>query len=250
MLPRPPAPARLDLRFRGDDIARNTMGTTMSNSPRPRGRPRGTGIDDRETLRAVTSLLVENSGLRPTTAIRQVGINDPSVVRRLREKLKTLPTTAQDPAPAVKSLQTKFPRKYRSATDIEGQSSEPSTVKTKAWRSPQTKDNSSQASSPIGSPHAVGATSAEAPNPPADVPGTLANPITGERPPLADPQLEALRLAAEAAGAMSRLYLHCMNFAAQTNPMSLALRTQSIMSEFMVGMLTGQLPRIPVFKTG
>ena len=40
---------------------------------------------------------------------------------------------------------------------------------------------------------------------------------------------------------MSRLYLHCITFAAQTNPMSLALRSQTVMSQWIAGMLTAQM---------
>jgi hypothetical protein len=54
-----------------------------------RGRPKGSGIDDTATLQRVAALLSADRRMKPTTAIKQVGVSDPSVVRRLREKLKT-----------------------------------------------------------------------------------------------------------------------------------------------------------------
>jgi hypothetical protein len=50
------------------------------------GRPKGTGIDDSRQLASMAALLVANPKLKPTTAIRSLGIHDPSVVRRLRDK--------------------------------------------------------------------------------------------------------------------------------------------------------------------
>jgi hypothetical protein len=51
-----------------------------------RGRPKGTGIDDRLRLREIARLVAANPGLKPTTAIKSLGISDPSVIRRLRDK--------------------------------------------------------------------------------------------------------------------------------------------------------------------
>lgn len=57
------------------------------NDARPqRGRPKGTGLNDRATLRAIAAVIGENPKLRPTTAIKSLGINNPSVIRRLRDK--------------------------------------------------------------------------------------------------------------------------------------------------------------------
>jgi hypothetical protein len=53
-----------------------------------RGRPRGSGLDDRVQLRRISDLLEANPSLRPTTAIKAIGVSDPSTIRRLREKLK------------------------------------------------------------------------------------------------------------------------------------------------------------------
>lgn len=55
---------------------------------RPRGRPKGTGIDDRASLTQIVALMRSDAALRATTAIRLAGVTDPSVIRRLRDKLK------------------------------------------------------------------------------------------------------------------------------------------------------------------
>ncbi|MCC7251479.1 hypothetical protein [Hyphomicrobium sp.] len=54
-----------------------------------RGRPRGSGLDDRGQLRRIVELLEADPNLKPTTAIKAIGISDPSTIRRLRDKLKT-----------------------------------------------------------------------------------------------------------------------------------------------------------------
>lgn len=51
-----------------------------------RGRPKGTGLNDNAHLLAMAGLLAAEPELKPTTAIRKLGINDPSVIRRLRDK--------------------------------------------------------------------------------------------------------------------------------------------------------------------
>jgi len=60
----------------------------MSTTKKRRGRPKGTGIDDRVPLLRIAALMAENPGLKPTTAIRRLGITEPSVIRRLRDKYK------------------------------------------------------------------------------------------------------------------------------------------------------------------
>ena len=52
-----------------------------------RGRPKGSGIDDRSRLRQLASLLRDKPDLKPTTAIRALGIKDPSAIRRLRDNV-------------------------------------------------------------------------------------------------------------------------------------------------------------------
>jgi hypothetical protein len=50
------------------------------------GRPKGTGLDDRKRLESIATALVADPKLKPTTAIRALGIDDPSTIRRLRDK--------------------------------------------------------------------------------------------------------------------------------------------------------------------
>ena len=231
------------------------MGIAMTDNPRPRGRPKGTGIDDREILQSIFSLLNEDVGLRPTTAIRQLGISDPSVVRRLREKLKTdghtaTPATpgastgtgtgsAAKQEPAVRQPQPRMPARKK-------QSSEKREQDTIASKYPEPQEAPQPASPAQQAPQSpqpeapVSSIAQPSPNvePPAMPPG-----VGAPKLPLADPQLEALRLASEAAGAMSRLYLHCMSFAQQTNPLALALRSQTVMSDFFSSILSAAPPR-------
>ena len=61
-----------------------------------RGRPKGTGIDDGDRIARLAELLRIQPDLKPTTAIRAMGIIDPSIVRRIRDKYKIyMRTTAQ-----------------------------------------------------------------------------------------------------------------------------------------------------------
>ncbi len=55
-----------------------------------RGRPTGSGINDRIWLREIGHLLRLKPATRPTAAIKALGINDPSTIRRLREKHKRM----------------------------------------------------------------------------------------------------------------------------------------------------------------
>jgi hypothetical protein len=52
------------------------------------GRPKGSGLDDRQQLETLAALLAANPKLKPTTAIRQLGVEDPSAIRRLRDKFR------------------------------------------------------------------------------------------------------------------------------------------------------------------
>lgn len=62
----------------------------MSQTRTHRGRPKGSGIDDRQKLDAIARLIAENPALKPTTAIRSLGVSDPSVIRRLRDKFNAV----------------------------------------------------------------------------------------------------------------------------------------------------------------
>lgn len=58
----------------------------MLETRRSRGRPKGSGIDDTVILTQVSALLSKQPDLKPTTAIRQLGISNESTIRRLRDK--------------------------------------------------------------------------------------------------------------------------------------------------------------------
>lgn len=61
----------------------------MNSSKRSRGRPVGSGLDDRPTLKKVADMIVANPSLRPTSAIRRaLDKPEPSNIRRLQVKWK------------------------------------------------------------------------------------------------------------------------------------------------------------------
>lgn len=62
----------------------------MTPSKTGRGRPKGTGLNDAAQLRAIANLMATHPDLKPTTAIKTLGISDPSVIRRLRDKYSAL----------------------------------------------------------------------------------------------------------------------------------------------------------------
>ncbi len=69
----------------------------MAQKTAARGRPKGTGVDDADALLAIAEIMAANPGMKPTTAIKALGITNPSVVRRLRDKYqnKYAPRDAQ-----------------------------------------------------------------------------------------------------------------------------------------------------------
>jgi hypothetical protein len=52
------------------------------------GRPKGSSLDDRQQLQSIAALLAADPKLKPTTAIKALGVADPSTVRRLRDKFR------------------------------------------------------------------------------------------------------------------------------------------------------------------
>jgi hypothetical protein len=61
----------------------------MKTGKGTRGRPKGTGINDKELLLRIASIIVDNPDIKRTTAIKRLGIENPSTVRRLRDKFQT-----------------------------------------------------------------------------------------------------------------------------------------------------------------
>jgi len=73
----------------------------MAQKTAARGRPKGTGVDDAGHLAAIAKALADNPGMKPTTAIKALGITNPSVVRRLRDKYRQQHRSHQPPQTAV-----------------------------------------------------------------------------------------------------------------------------------------------------
>lgn len=118
------------------------MAEAYQQEPRRRGRPKGTGINDTAILGRINALMAANAALKPTTAIKQAGVTDPSIVRRLREKLK--PNTSDTPLPGSittsSSRQRTTPRqkpatsvvlKKQSAARLPSAAASPSSLTTK-----------------------------------------------------------------------------------------------------------------------
>lgn len=61
----------------------------------PRGRPKGTGINDQQRLADIARLMASDPHMKPTTAIKALGITDPSAIRRLRDKLNSAAETGK-----------------------------------------------------------------------------------------------------------------------------------------------------------
>jgi hypothetical protein len=76
----------------------------MNAAKAPRGRPKGSGINDQQRLVEIGRLMSANPRMKPTTAIKALGISDPSTIRRLRDKFNTAPSDCNigsgAPAPA------------------------------------------------------------------------------------------------------------------------------------------------------
>jgi hypothetical protein len=72
----------------------------MSDTKPRRGRPRGTGIDDSHWLREIDRNIKAHPGRKVTTAIKAIGIENQSTIRRLRDKYK-LARTRNTIAPAA-----------------------------------------------------------------------------------------------------------------------------------------------------
>src|SRR6266481_1215270 len=65
------------------------MNETIKVSKLGRGRPKGTGKPDQDTLQRIADLLLDNPRMRHTTAIKRIiGTANPSAIRRLQVKWK------------------------------------------------------------------------------------------------------------------------------------------------------------------
>lgn len=119
----------------------------MPAKTNPRGRPKGSGLDDRGHLEAIEKLISVDPELKPTTAIRALGISDPSTIRRLRDKYKKFQVSA---AAALKSVE-KEP-KVASEADLK------TVVHGKRQSSPSAAKRSLQNNSSNSAPNTIRAT--------------------------------------------------------------------------------------------
>ena len=103
----------------------------MAQKTAARGRPKGTGLDDAGPLAAMAEMIAASPGMKPTTAIKALGITDPSTVRRLRDKYQ-LRHAPRDAAPAqpstsnVIALKPRSPVVQRQARHADSDSHQPS----------------------------------------------------------------------------------------------------------------------------
>lgn len=92
----------------------------MSLHATRRGRPKGSGIDDQKLLAEIAAMIAAKPDLKPTTAIKALGVTDPSAIRRLRDKFHQFSTelihaadsstaASELPAPAA-TVPTSTPR--------------------------------------------------------------------------------------------------------------------------------------------
>jgi hypothetical protein len=61
----------------------------MTAAKAHRGRPKGSGIDDQIKLVEIARIISRDPRLKPTTAIKAIGVTDPSTIRRLRDKFNS-----------------------------------------------------------------------------------------------------------------------------------------------------------------
>ncbi|MCP4781081.1 MAG: hypothetical protein GY877_10160 [Hyphomicrobium sp.] len=88
----------------------------MASATARQGRPKGSGIDDSQQLARVAALLAANPILKPTTAIRSLGIEDPSLIRRLRDKYRAKQAVSETNARQKATAKPK-PKTYASGED-------------------------------------------------------------------------------------------------------------------------------------
>lgn len=75
-----------------------------------RGRPKGSGLDDRGQLLAIADLIAKDPGLKPTTAIKSLGVSDPSTIRRLRDKYRNFQNSTEISKPASNTKLAQQPK--------------------------------------------------------------------------------------------------------------------------------------------
>ncbi len=95
----------------------------------PRGRPKGSGLDDHGQLVAIAALIAKDPELKPTTAIKSLGISDPSTIRRLRDKYRKFQNSTGISKPEPKVEFDHQPKKSAKSTQRAQKLAAPATSK-------------------------------------------------------------------------------------------------------------------------
>jgi hypothetical protein len=175
----------------------------MAQKTAARGRPKGTGLDDAGPLAAIAELIAANPGMKPTTAIKALGITDPSTVRRLRDKYQQR-AAPRDDAPAGMLAS---PQAHRTGSNV---------IALRARSSGVRRDAAPAAPAP--SPAAVAET--------ADDASTISDEHPAHLAPATKPDLFAAAYAASIATAKTAIHLHYKSlwYAFHWSPYACAIR--------------------------
>ena len=198
----------------------------MSDVPRSRGRPKGTGIDDQALLARIAAILAREATTKPTTAIRMVGVSDPSVVRRLREKLKDQ-AIVDIAAPPVAVVAAHAPRAEKTEpSPIFVPATDPRTIETVA--------------SPATAKPALAATATTPDTSPAPPP------VTPGRPPPAviDPMTHWMHIGIAAAANGLQLQARILEQMLEWPAARSAIRQQALLAETMIEAVAEQQRRL------
>lgn len=175
----------------------------MAQKTAARGRPKGTGLDDAGPLAAIAELIAANPGMKPTTAIKALGITDPSTVRRLRDKYQQRMAPRDDaPAGLLKSTQS-----HRPVSNV---------IALRARSSDVRRDTAPTAPAP--SPAAVAETAEDA--------SSVSDEHPAQPAPTTKPDLFAAAYAASIATARTAIHLHYKSlwYAFHWSPYACAIR--------------------------
>jgi hypothetical protein len=112
---------------------------------RKRGRPKGTDIDDYYVLLRIADVLLANPRKSRTAAIRQLGIRNPSLIRRLRDKY-----TKREAALLSEAATNARSKKKAEAVSYPFVSTEQPIARDRSGKKRSTSANGSRALAPIG----------------------------------------------------------------------------------------------------
>lgn len=243
-----------------------------------RGRPKGTGIDDADTLAAIADLMGADPELRPTTAIKKAGVTDPSIVRRLREKLKApaeappaglpaIAAVAVRPAPPAKPANNKATPQSIALASALAEAAAKRPIKPAPAQKHSPKPTVSRAvhaaptQVPAPPPDAPAASKPAAPQPPRGAqPGPVPSAAPAQEPkrheyfalPLlpahgddTGPAADILRASVEAATAITRLQMELFEQMLRLSPLSMILKQQKTITQAVTAALATQRKSTP-----